>query len=152
MSAYPDTNFLCRLYIRHVDSHRARQVLEEHGKPLPFTPLHRLEFRNAVRLYAFRRDTAAGKPILDHHGVVLVLRDNEQDLASGQMIYGAAMPWTEAVREADRLSASHTEQDGYRALDLLHVGAALALGAKTFFTYDVRAADLARSAGLKVLN
>ena len=152
MSAYPDTNFLCRLYIRHVDSHRARQMLEDHGKPLPFTPLHRLEFRNAVRLYAFRPEALTGKPVLDHHGVILVLRDNEQDLASGQMIYPAAIPWTEALREADRLSSSHTEQNGYRALDLLHVATALALGAKTFFTYDLRAAALARSAGLKVGN
>lgn len=39
---------------------------------------------------------------------------------------------------------------GVRGIDLLHAGAAIALGAKKLLTFDTRQADLAKAAGLKV--
>ena len=38
--------------------------------------------------------------------------------------------------EAKRLSASHTVTGGHRAFDILHVAAALHLGANEFLTFD----------------
>jgi predicted nucleic acid-binding protein len=52
--------------------------------------------------------------------------------------------------EAERLSASHSEKLGTRSLDVLHVAAAVVLGAKEFHTFDTRQAKLAKAAGLKV--
>ncbi len=57
----------------------------------------------------------------------------------------------EALREAERLSAAHTESEGFRSLDLLHVGAALHLGAGEFYSFDRDARRIAELAGLLVL-
>jgi predicted nucleic acid-binding protein len=56
----------------------------------------------------------------------------------------------EVVREAERLSALHSEKLGTRSLDILHVAAALVLGAAEFHSFDGRQAALARAAGLRV--
>ena len=50
--------------------------------------------------------------------------------------------------ETERLSALHSEKLGTRSLDVLHVGAALSLGCKTFLSFDKRQVALARNAGL----
>lgn len=42
------------------------------------------------------------------------------------------------VREAERLSALHSETLGTRTLDILHVAAALVLGCPAFLTFDRR--------------
>lgn len=54
------------------------------------------------------------------------------------------------MMEAERLSAQHSEKIGTRSLDIMHVAAALVLGAQTFLTFEKRQASLARAAGLKV--
>ena len=61
-----------------------------------------------------------------------------------------AIPWTEAFREAERLSETQVEPLGVRSLDLLHVGIALALGAGQLLTFDARQAALAKAAGLRL--
>ncbi len=62
-----------------------------------------------------------------------------------------AMPWTEALRRAEALSAAHTEQLGTRAADILHVAAALITGAEGFLSFDKRQRALASAAGLAVV-
>ena len=59
--------------------------------------------------------------------------------------------WSEVLTEAERLSAGHTERVGTRSLDILHVASAVVLGMSQFLTFDTRQADLASSAGLRVL-
>jgi hypothetical protein len=54
MTAYADSSFLARVYTPHVDSDKAPAWMPKARDPLPFTPLHRLELRNAVRLRVFR--------------------------------------------------------------------------------------------------
>jgi predicted nucleic acid-binding protein len=62
-----------------------------------------------------------------------------------------AIDWTEALQQAERLSAAHTETKGFRSLDLLHVGTALHFGAGEFFSFDRDARRIAELAGLVVL-
>jgi len=56
-----------------------------------------------------------------------------------------------AISRAAQLSAAHTERIGARAIDLLHVAAALTQESELFLTTDERQAQLAKAEGLKVV-
>lgn len=142
MSGYADTGLLCSLYAP--DGHTARAIagVAKLAEPLPIAWLHQLEFRNALRLRVFRREIAA------------IQRDSSlnaflADLAAGVLV-PVSPPHTAVTLEAERLSALHSETLGTRSLDILHVAAAVTLGAREFLTLDRRQADLARAAGLRV--
>lgn len=153
MSAYADTNLLLNLYLTRTHSQEAERVVEEYirqqDEALPFTPLHRLEFRNSLRLVVFRLGEP-GEPSLDRTAVRRILAEQEADLNERVFIEHTPLDWTEALRQAEVLSKAHTEDKGFRSLDLLHIGAALSLGAKEFFTFDRGAGQLAKLAGLTV--
>jgi len=142
LRTYAETSFLVRLYLTQSDSPKALAFMRGFRDPLPFTPLHRHELRNAIRLAVFRQeiDTARRNAAFE---------DIESDLADGILAH-VPIPWTSAFRDAEQLGAAHTERMGVRGIDLLHTGVALALGAKVFLTFDTRQADLAKAAGLKV--
>ncbi len=110
--------------------------------PLPFTPLHRHELRNALRLAVFRKE-------IDSERRNAALTDIDSDLADGILAH-VSIPWTDAFREVEHLGKAHTETLGIRGVDLLQAGIALALGAKRFLTFDLRQVELAKAAGLNV--
>lgn len=153
MKAYGDTNFFLRLYLPTPDLARVSRKIADYlrleDEPMPFTPLHRLEFRNALRLMVYRRKQAGELPLTPPQARQ-VLRANEADLADRVFLTHVALDWTEALREAERLSAAHTETGGYRALDLLHVGSALSLGREEFCSFDNDARRVAMLGGLRV--
>jgi hypothetical protein len=142
MTAYADTGFLCSLYAP--DAHTARAVarMRRQTLPLPFTWLHQLEFRNAIRLRVFRGEIT---PAQRDASLNMLLGD----LAAGVLL-AASPPLTDVMIEAERLSALHSETFGTRSLDILHVAAALVLGGTQVLTFDTRQAALARAAGMKV--
>jgi predicted nucleic acid-binding protein len=108
---------------------------------LPWTWLHELEFRNAIRLQVFQG--RINEQVRDH-----ILRLQRSDIASG--IYDfVTPPALDVSREAEELSAAHTAVLGVRSLDILHVAQALVLGISDFLTFDKRQSDLARAAGLR---
>ena len=142
MPAYADTSFLARIYTPHADSTKALAWMQRATESLPFTPLHRHELRNAVRLRVFRSEITAEQR-------KEAFNEIESDLA-GNILTHTPIPWTDTFREAERLAAVHTETSGVRSIDLLHVGLAVALKATEFLTFDTRQAALAKAAGLKV--
>ena len=142
MAAYADTSFLARVYTPHADSQKALSWLQRTREPLPFSPLHRHELRNAIRLRVFRSEITAEQR-------KLAFQEIESDLADSILTH-TLIPWTDTFRECEALAAAHTEKLGVRSFDLLHVGLALALKASEFLTYDTRQAALAKVAGLKV--
>lgn len=142
MTAYADSSFLARIYAPHLDSDRALAWMQKARDPLPYTPLHRLELRNAMRLRVFRGD-------LNHEQQSLAFQEIESDLGSAVLAH-TPIPWTEAFRASEELGARHTVKLGVRSIDLLHVGIALALKATDFLTFDARQGVLARAAGLRV--
>jgi predicted nucleic acid-binding protein len=142
MLAYADTSFLVRAYTPHGDSHKALAWLQHAREPLPFTPLHRHELRNSIRLRVFRGEISAEQR-------TLAFQEIESDLAD-HILAHTPIPWTDTFRESEGLAATHTEKLGVRSFDLLHVGLARALKAAEFLTYDTRQASLAKTAGLKV--
>ena len=138
-----DTSFLASLYLLDTHTPKARAKLRQIRPPeeLTLSPFHQYELPNAVRLSVFRglRNAAAGETILAAF---------EADLASGYF----ALPTcnlASVLIEARRLSASHTMTGGHRAFDILHVAAALHLGAGEFLTFDTNQRKLAAAVGLK---
>lgn len=142
MTSYADTGFLCSLYAPDAHTPRAIARMKRQALPLPFTWLHQLEFRNALRLRVFRGEIAG--PQRDAS-----LNTMLADLAGGVLI-AASPPLGEVTTEAERLGALHSETLGTRSLDVLHVAAAVVLGLAEFLTFDTRQTGLARAAGLKV--
>ena len=142
MPAYADTSFLARIYTPQADSIKALAWMQRATEALPFTPLHRHELHNAVRLRVFRQEITVEQR-------KEAFREIESDLTEGILAH-TIIPWTNAFREAERLAAAHTEILGVRSFDLLHVGLAVALRATEFLTFDARQATLAKAAGLKV--
>jgi predicted nucleic acid-binding protein len=142
MPAYADTSFLARIYAPHADSTKALTWMQRASEALPFTPLHRHELRNAVRLRVFRREITVEQR-------QEALREVDADLADAILTH-TTIPWADTFREAEALAAAHTETLGVRSFDLLHVALAITLGATEFLTFDARQATLAKAAGLKV--
>jgi predicted nucleic acid-binding protein len=142
VSGYADTGFLCSLYAPDAHTQRAVARMRRQELPLPFTWLHQLELRNALRLRVFRREITAAQREASLNMMLA-------DLAAG-VIEGASPVLADVMTEAERLSAVHTERLGTRSLDILHVAGALVLGSVSFLTFDRRQAALARASGLKV--
>ncbi len=142
MASYADTSFLARIYTPHADSTKALAWMQRATEPLPFTPLHRHELRNAIRLRVFWGEITPEQ----RRGS---FREIDSDLADGILVH-TSIPWTDTFREAENLAAAHTETLGVRSFDLLHVALAVMLAATEFLTFDARQSTLAKAAGLKV--
>ncbi|MEI7903066.1 MAG: type II toxin-antitoxin system VapC family toxin [bacterium] len=142
MVAYADTSFLVSLYGQDTKSAPAQAVAATFKAPLAFTPLLRHEARNAIRLALFRKELT---PIECQE----ILAAIEADTKTGALVE-TPVAWAEVYTEAEALSAAHTEKLGTRALDVLHVAMAAALGIKDFYTFDTRQKALALKAGMKV--
>ena len=139
MRAYADTSFLFALMLQDTNSAAAAAYLRTHRQPLLFGPLQRCELRNALRLAVFR-GRAAPAAAKD------ALAQIERGLESGNLV-DVPLAWTEALHEADRVGEKYTATLGVRTMDLLHVGAALSLGANEFLTFDARQYACAKAAG-----
>jgi predicted nucleic acid-binding protein len=117
--------------------------MARHGEPLPFTPWHRLEVRNAIRLAAFHRS-------IEGRQSKTQLKQMETDLQEETLIVHTPIDWTEVLRETEKLGAAHNETIGCRSGDLFHVASACHAGANRFLTFDERQKKMARIAGLNV--
>jgi predicted nucleic acid-binding protein len=147
MNAFPDTSFLCSLYRLQEFSPKAIAQMDRTKKPLPVSTLLLFEFRQSVRLQIFLQSKDRMKGFTKPEGEAM-LRDLRADLASG-VIAVVPIDWTEVHSLAEILSAKHTESDGHRFADLLHVATALHLGAEQFLTFDANQRQIARAEGMK---
>lgn len=147
MKAFPDTSFLCSIYREQAFSREADRLFEAMAKPLAVSTLLLFEFRQSVRLQIFLHAKDKKKGFGKAEGEAM-LRDLRADLASGVL---AVVPidWTEVHSLAEILSAKHTESEGHRFADLLHVATALQLGAEQFLTFDANQRKIARAEGMK---
>lgn len=145
MKAYADSSFIVALYLSQESSPAAAGFLRQYGGPLPFTPWHRLEVRNAVRLAVFYRAIAG------HQGKTQ-LKQIEADLREEALIIHARVDWITVLREAEKIGAAHNESIGCRSSDLFHIAAAMDWGADCFLTFDERQKKLAKATGLAVKN
>jgi len=119
--------------------------MRQHGMALPFTPWHRLEVRNAIRLAVFHR-------AIDAHQGRTQLKQVETDLRDETLIVHVSIDWVMTLREAEKLGAAHNESIGCRSSDLFHIAAAMEWGADHFLTFDERQKKMAIAAGLAIKN
>jgi predicted nucleic acid-binding protein len=139
---YADSSFLISLLVEDGNTAEATQFMARNSAVLVFNPLHRLEVRNGLRLRVHRGE-------IDAPRCAAALRQIEDDLADAILVH-VLLPWTDALRKAEQLSAAHAERIGSRAADTLHVAAAMLAKARRFLSFDNRQRDLARAVGLQV--
>ena len=153
MRAYGDSSFLAKLVSPEGGSEAARAEYRRLDLPPLFClPLHALEVENAIQQRAFfqRRSVPAGQRAAIARERVAASARLRQMVNRGAFRETPA-EWDEAVRRARALSARHTENNGARAYDLLHVAFALELEAEKFLTSDERQAAVAKAEGLRVI-
>ena len=141
MKAYADSSFLVALYLQQQRSPKAIEFMERSGQALPFTPWHRLEVRNAIRLAVWQKviDALQGKT---------QLKQLEVDLKEEALLVHTPIDWTDVLREAEKLGAAHNHTIGCRSADLFHIAACRELGCDTFLTFDDKQTAMANAAGL----
>ena len=144
MRAYADSSFVVSLYVPDPErTERAVAYMEANREALPFTPQHRLEVRNAIRLLVWSKRIS----VTDRSRV---FREIEDDLDSEIFLIHVALDHTDTYRQAEKIGAAHNEKIGSRSADLFHVAAAVELGFKEFLSFDERQRQIARAAGLKI--
>lgn len=148
MTAYPDTSYLCALYRLQENSPVAAGYFRDLPGPLEVTSLVLFEFRQSVRfqIRLWQQDRTRGIPRSQGRQM---LTDLQGDLDVGALKVVPAS-WAQVHALAERLSSHHTETGGHRAMDILHVAAALELGATGFLTFDRNQRRLAEAEGLAV--
>ena len=141
-AAYADTGFIASLYLEETTSGDAEGIFAAVGAPLPLTPLVHLELRNAFNLAVKRGRITI--PVRD-----ALWRRLEENTAAGVFVV-TPIDASEVFAAARQLSDRHTSREASRTLDLLHVAAALTLGAREFLTFDRRQHAVARAEGLRL--
>ncbi len=141
MRAYADSSFIVALYVPEPHrTERAIEYMERHREALPFTPLHRLEVRNAIRLLVWSKRISATDR-------TRAFREIESDLDAETFLIHTTVDYIETFRTAEKIGAAHNEGVGSRASDLFHVAAAVQLGFKQFATFDHKQREIAQAAG-----
>lgn len=139
---YADSSFLMSLFIEDGNTAAAKRFISRNPAVLAFNPLHRLEFCNGLRLRVHRGE-------IDNPARAAALRRIDEAIEGGRLAH-VALPWTDALRKAEQLSADHAERIGSRLADTLHVAAAMLAGTRRFLSFDIRQRELAKAAGLEV--
>lgn len=136
-----DTSFLFSVYGNDVNTSRAHEHLKKAGASIVVSAYNGFELENALRLAEFRKLITSG----DGERLIEQYR---QDIHDGRIVeYPCNL--AETLKKAHQLSASHTVERGHRGFDILHVAAALEMGATEFLTFDRNQSRLAQIVNLK---
>jgi predicted nucleic acid-binding protein len=141
--AYFDSAIIVKLYVRETTSPEAIRLVGACDAPFWLTHWQALEVRNAIRLKAFRKEITAAEmnqSIAAFEHDIVMGRWQRPDYAVGAI-----------EQKADELSASYSALFGCRTLDIIHVAAAVVIGATQFVTFDARQGAMAKQAGLTVI-
>lgn len=116
--------------------------MKRRRRALTLTVLNDYELGNALRFAEFRKAIAQSES-------ALLLAYFETDKTAGR-IQIHVCNLADVMIEANRLSATHTLMGGHRGFDILHVAAALVMGADQLLTFDTNQKKLALTEGLEV--
>ena len=139
---YFDSGVLVKLYVQEPGSEK---VIELAGREeqIPFTQLHDLEIRNAVR-------AQFGRELISHVEHDLAIAALDEDLRANRL-KTVKLDWQPVYSKAEQLSSSYTADILCRTLDILHVAAAVSISCTRFITGDKRQAAFAEKAGLSIV-
>jgi predicted nucleic acid-binding protein len=140
---YFDSGLLLKLYVSEPREKEAEQLFYSSPTPPPFTQLHGLEMRSAVRQKLGRGEI----DLAESERILLALNG---DLAAG-IFSQPNVSWPDVFLRAEAFSAAHGASTLCRSLDTLHVALATVLGANEFCTFDARQARMAPAVGLTVI-
>ena len=146
MIAYPDTSFLCALYVAQNTSAGAIAHYQRMKEPLHVSALLLGEFRQSVRFQIFRHDRDVTQGFARKTGLA-ALAKLQANLDAGALAV-APVEWAEVINLAEQISGRRTIDGGHRFVDVLHVATALHLGAAEFLSTDVNQRKLAVAEGL----
>ena len=138
---YLDASVVVSLHYRDGNTPAALALLKTVSAPLLITSLCEAEAVNAFCRRVFRNEMTAAN-------MRTAVRDLEADVRSRVLLLE---PFPEsAFTRAKALAQTLTAAIGVRTADLLHVAAAIELGAQSFFTFDRKQHKAAQSASLTV--
>jgi predicted nucleic acid-binding protein len=142
---YPDTSFLCALYVAQVTSARALSFMQSQPTALISTSLL---LRQSVQFQVFRnaKDATQGYPAIVAQTALSTLQAN---ISAGVFRQGQ-VDWADVHKIAERLAFARTAKGGYRGFDVLHVASAIHLGVTEFLTFKGNQKKLAVAEGLRV--
>jgi len=138
---YLDSSLICSLYRIDSNTSAAVSLIHNASEPLLLTPFCELETLNAFSLGRFRKELSENE--LDR-----MRHDFQLDLEAP--VYQLRPLPTTVFTSAKALSEKITPTIGVRAADLLHIAAAIELGATSLYTFDQKQHKSAQAAGLKV--
>jgi predicted nucleic acid-binding protein len=137
-----DTSFLFSLYGNDVHTPRALAWTGASVFPLTISELAEYELGNSLRFAECRGVLASGR-------AAIYWARFESDRTAGLATI-VICNLARVIATAKRLSATHTLAGGHRGFDILHVAAALEMGAGQFLTFDANQKKLAEAEGLEV--
>jgi predicted nucleic acid-binding protein len=138
---YADSSFLVSLYSADANWPAAARTMQASKGECLVTTLGELEVVNAFGLRVFRKEASVAQSQSS-------LLDFEKDLRDGILhLRELSDP---AFQRARQLSRQTTAKLGTRTADLLHVAAALELGADFLYSFDQQLRRLAQSVRLKL--
>lgn len=141
MTAYLDTSFLVSLYTVDANTSDAARTMKGSKAIHIVSTLGELEAMNALELRVFRKEITPAQGRLAAGALEKAMREGVFRLR----------PVTEQAFERARdLSRRNAARLGTRTADLLHVAAALTLGAEYLYTFDLQQRKLAQRARLKL--
>jgi predicted nucleic acid-binding protein len=138
---YLDSSVVFSAQVKDANTLAATTLLQSARESLALTRLCEVEFVNAVSLRLFRKE------ISDVQAQASIA-DLEKNLYRGIF---QLLPFPDSTfTRAKALALTLTPIIGVRAADLLHVAAAIELGARSLFTFDLKQHRAAQAAGLAV--
>lgn len=141
MRIYFDTSFLSSLYSPDSNSPSALAAVPTGPAVKLVTHLSELEFRNALQLRVFRRESTLENATATQSVWQKNLADAHFELC----------PLPEGwIQRCHRIAQQATARLGIRTLDLIHLAAAVELEADALFSFDEKQRRLARELKLKV--
>jgi predicted nucleic acid-binding protein len=142
MKSYADTGFLVSLYLNETTTAAATAAVQTVRQPLPLIPLGFLELRNAHYLAVFRKQITEETRAAAWQRV-------ELDIKNGIYVE-TPISQLDLHEQAAQLAQKYTATFGTRTLDLLHLAAAILIGANQLFSFDERQRQAAKREGLKL--
>lgn len=139
---YAETSVLASMLMRDSNSGKAIELTASQDAPFYFNHLLKVEICNAIRLNVAAR-------VMDEVGAAQCERQAESLQRDGKWQW-VEPDWERVFQRSLGFSRAHTSFIRTRSFDILHVAAAVELGAKEFWRFDNRQRSLAREVGLRV--
>lgn len=143
MKTYFDSSALVAVYVNEEYSPRARAQLRKETS-IPWTPIHEVEVRNALRLLQ-------GRDHINAHELAGLLAHIDEDLETGRL-ERPDVDLAAVFRRAGALSEIHATRTLGRTLDILHVAALVELKCSRLVSGDERQIAVAKAERIRTVD